>query len=115
MTINGACERNICFTIYRYVIAMASLNRTCGLCRASLLNGDWAFRISGLLDVVVEFEDKIQHYMCPKCKRWLVSLENAAEDLTKKLSEDESKLGRALAGGHLQSIAKAVMGYQVLR
>ena len=81
MTINGARERNICFTTYRYMIAMASLNRMCGLCRASLLNGDWAFRISGLLDVVVELEAKIQHYMCPKCKRWLVSLENAVEDL----------------------------------
>ena len=69
-------------------IAMASLNRTCGLCRADIavkhaihINGDWVSRISGLLNVVVELEDKIQHYMCPKCKRWLVSLENAAEDL----------------------------------
>ena len=99
MTINGARERNICFTTYRYVIAMASLNRTCGLCRASLLNGDWAFRISGLLDVVVELEDKIQHYMCPKCKRWLVSLENAAEDLVNfcelaKQSQSALKLRR---------------------
>lgn len=34
---------------------------------------------------------------------------------TKTLSEEESKLGRALAGGHLPSVAKAVMGHQVLR
>lgn len=33
----------------------------------------------------------------------------------KQLSEDECKLGRALAGGHKQSIAKAVMGHQELR
>ena len=63
MTINGARERNICVTTYRY--AMASLNRTCGLCRADIavkhaicINVDWASRISGLLDVVVELEHK---------------------------------------------------------
>ena len=31
------------------------------------------------------------------------------------MSEDECKLGRGLAGGHKQSIAKAVMGHQQLR
>lgn len=71
-----------------YDSAMALLNRTCGLCRADIavkhasrINGDWASRISALLDVAVDLEDKIPQYMCPKCRRRLVSLENAAEDL----------------------------------
>ena len=63
------------------------------------INGDWVSRISGLLNVVVELEDKIQHYMCPKCKRQLVSLENAVEDLVNfrelaKQSQSTLKLRR---------------------
>ena len=72
----------------RYVIAMASLNRSCSLCRADItvkhairIKDDLASRISALLDVVVDLEDKLPQYICPKCKRRLVSLKNTAEDL----------------------------------
>ena len=34
---------------------------------------------------------------------------------SRKLSDDEAKLGRALAGGHLPSVAKAVMAHPSLR
>ena len=33
---------------------------------------------------------------------------------TKVLSEEESKIGRTLAGGHLLSLAKAVLGHKHL-
>ena len=72
----------------RYALAMASLNRSCSLCRADItvkhairIKDDLASRISALLDVVVDLEDKLPQYICPKCKRRLVSLKNTAEDL----------------------------------
>ena len=41
----------------------------------------WASRISTLLDVSVDEDDKISPLVCSMCKRRIVSLENAATDL----------------------------------
>ena len=74
----------------------------CRLCRASTvptsrvhlfsligIKHKWSSRITAVLDIAVQDDDRISSYMCSKCTSRLIRLEDAIDDLDafKKLAQ----------------------------
>ena len=61
--------------------AITNAKRTVHLFTTKGLKNRWASRISTLLEIAVDEDDRLPPYVCSMCTRRLESLENAAADL----------------------------------
>ena len=72
---NGFCK-NVCRLC-------TNVDKTINLFSRAGMRNEWSSRISVMLDITIEDDERVSPYVCYKCTRRLSLLEKAIEDLSK--------------------------------